>query len=116
MNRIIALLLTISFLTISCNESSDSKFEYKEWHKSPTRSPLSSTVYPFVEWEKAMEIKIGLTEKNADFDFQYYHHPVNAIVFTKSPQNENYEIALKLSEDKNEVTDISFLKLESINE
>ena len=38
MNRIIALLLTISFLPISSNESSGSKFEYKEWHKSPTRS------------------------------------------------------------------------------
>lgn len=112
MNKIIALFLTISFLTVSCSQNKDSKFEYKEWHKSPNRSPLSSTIYPFVEWKEAVKIKIGLTEKNAKFDFQYYHHPINAIVFTKSPQNENYEIALKLSEDKNEVTDISFLKLE----
>lgn len=116
MNKIIALFLTISFLTIGCNQNKDSKFEFKEWHKSPNRSPLSSTLYPYVEWNKAMHIKFGLTEKNAEFDFQYYHHPVNAIIFTKSPENENYEIALKLSEDKTEVIDISFLKLESITE
>ena len=116
MNKIIALFLTISFLIVSCNKNQDSKFEFKEWHKSPKRSPLSSTLYPYVEWNEAMNIKLGLTEKNAKFDFQYYHHPVNAIVFTKSPENENYEIALKLSEDKNEVVDISFLKLESITE
>ena len=116
MNKIFALFLTISFLAISCNQNQNSKFEFKEWHKSADRSPLSSTIYPYVEWNTAMNIKNGLTEKNAEFDFQYYHHPVNAIIFTKSPQNENYEIALKLSEDKNEVTDISFLKLESVIE
>ncbi|WP_272024126.1 hypothetical protein [Olleya namhaensis] len=116
MKKIITLFLTISFLTISCNQNQDSKFEYKEWHKSPNRSPLSSTLYPHVEWNDAMNIKLGLTKKKAKFDFQYYHHPVNAIIFTKSPENEKYEIALKLSDDKTEVTDISFLKLESITE
>ena len=105
-----------AFYTNRCTRKQDSKFEYKEWHKSPNRSPLSSTFYPFIEWKVAVDIKIGLNENNAEFDFQYYHHPINAIVFTKSPRNENYEIALKLSEDKKEVTDISFLKLESINE
>ncbi|WP_299889929.1 hypothetical protein [uncultured Lacinutrix sp.] len=113
MKKIIALFLTISFLTISCNQNQDSKFEFKQWHKSANRSPLSSTLYPYVEWNEAMNIKIGLTEKNAGFNYQYYHHPVNAIIFTKSPEYENYEIALKLSEDKTKVIDISFLKLES---
>lgn len=116
MNKIFALFLTISFLTISCNQNQDSKYEFKEWHKSANRSPLSSTMYPYVEWKDAMNIKLELTDKNAKFDFQYYHHPVNAIIFTKSPENENYEIALKLSEDKTEVIDLSFLKRESIIE
>jgi hypothetical protein len=115
-DKIIALFLIISFLTISCNQNQDSKFEFKQWHKSANRSPLSSTIYPYVQWNKVMNIKLGLTEKNAEFDFQYYHHPVNAIIFTKSPKNENYEIALKLSKDKTEVIDISFLKLKSVTE
>lgn len=116
MNKIFALFLTINILTISCDGSDNYKIEHKEWHISPDRSPMSSILYPFIEWKDAMEIKIGLTEKNAEFDFQYYHHPINAIVFTKSPKNENYEIALKLSKNKKEVTDISFLKLDLKNE
>ncbi len=112
MNKIIALFLTINFLTISFYQNQNSKFEFKEWHKSPNRSPLFSTIYPHVEWNEIKKIKLGLTKKNAEFDFQYYHHPVNAIIFTKSPENENYEIALKLSDDKTKVIDISFLKLD----
>ncbi|MGB1040982.1 MAG: hypothetical protein ACPGVD_08920, partial [Flavobacteriales bacterium] len=70
------------------------------------------TLYPYIEWEDVLELKIGLTEEKAGFDFQYYHHPINAIVFSESPQNESFEIALKLSDDKNEIIDISFLKLD----
>ena len=103
----------LGFLIINCNRNSEQKLEYKEWHKSPNRNPLSSTTYPFIEWKDAMNINIGLTEKKAKFEFQSYHHPENAIIFTKSPQDENYEIALKLSEDKKEVIEISYLKLES---
>ncbi len=112
MKRII-ILLTF-FLSTSCVQKTESQFEYKKWHESPNRSPLSSTVYPFVKWENVVNIKKGLTQENAGFVFQYYHHSVNAIIFTKSPQNEDYEIALKLSEDKNKIIDISYFKLEKL--
>ena len=115
MKKIFVLFITIGFLTNGCSQNNEPEFEYKEWHSSPTRSPLSSTVYPFVDWEDVMGIKKGLTENDAEFGFQYYHHPVNAIIFTRSPQNVDYEIALKLSEDKNEVIDISYLELETNN-
>ena len=65
-----------------------------------------------MDWEDAIELKVGLTKEDASFSFQSYHHPVNAIVYTKSPENEKYEIALRLSFDDNEVIDISFLKIE----
>lgn len=95
----------------------ENKCEYvegmlKEWHVSPSKDPRSSTIYPFVLWEIVREIRIGMNGNELKVlinDVQNYHHPINAIVFTKDPNGIEYEVAIKLSKDLS-VEDLSFLK------
>jgi hypothetical protein len=81
----------------------------KTWHTSPVSDIRSSTVYPFVEWKVVQKFKPGMTSEEARslvFDLQWYHHPVNAIVFSRHKQHD-YEVALRLSDDKQTITDVS---------
>jgi hypothetical protein len=83
----------------------------KPWHVSPSPDPRSSTVYPVVDWERVRSVRIGMCESDAEralgARLQYYHHAVNAIVFTNHPQYGRMEVAFRLSVDKC-ITDVSY--------
>jgi hypothetical protein len=69
------------------------------WHVSPSNDPRSSTVYFQVDWAAMQKVKIGMPEKEVEailgMRLQFYHHPGNAIVFSKTPEGKAVEIALK---------------------
>jgi hypothetical protein len=69
------------------------------WHVSPSSDPRSSTVYFQVDWAVMEKVKIGMPEKEVEailgMRLQFYHHPVNAIVFSRTPEGIAVEIALK---------------------
>ena len=53
--------------------------------------------------------------KRLVFEFQSYHHPVNAILYS-SRGGQSFEVALKLSGDGERVEDISYKKVAKIAE
>ena len=114
MNKKIILILAISVACISCSPRplSQHAITLKECHVSPSNDPRSSTIYPFVSWDVVQKIKIGMNEtdlKTLIHDVQNYHHPINAIIFTKDPIGTRYEVAIKLSKNKI-IEDLSFKK------
>ena len=60
--------------------------------------------YPVVAWDAVQRIRPGINEAEATailgWPLESYHHPVNAIVYTRAPDGVNYEVALKLSPDR----------------
>jgi len=106
---------TIVFLGIVCLFGcTNASLPTKNWHTSPTRNPLSSTVYPWVEWSVVQQLHVGMSADEARLlvrDLQWYHHPVNAIIFT-SRKGRSCEVALKLSKDKKVIEDISYKDLD----
>ena len=114
MNKKIILIWAISVACIGCSPRPLSQHvtTLKEWHVSPSNDSRSSTIYPFVSWNVVQKIKIGINEadlKPLIHDLQNYHHPINAIVFTKDSNGTRYEVAIKLSKNKI-VEDLSFKK------
>lgn len=86
-----------------------SRLASKPWHTSPSRDHRMSTAYPFAEWTVIQKLTPGMPATKAKeflHDLQSYHHPINAIVFTKH-KGQEYEVALKLSKDKTIIEDIS---------
>jgi hypothetical protein len=84
----------------------------KPWHTSPSSDPMSSTIYPFVPWSVVQALHPGMEAAEAKrlvFDLQSYHHPVNAIVYSKY-SGQDIEVALKMSADGQTVEDISYKK------
>lgn len=83
----------------------------KPWHISPASDPGSSTVYPVVDRERVRRVRVGMCESEAEHvlgaRLQYYHHPVNAIVFTTDPQRGRVEVAFRLSAHKC-IMDVSY--------
>ena len=83
----------------------------KRWHISPSSGARSSTLYPMVDWERVRLVRVGMCESEAErvlgARLQYYHHPVNAIVFTTHPQYGRMEVAFRLSAQKC-ITDVSY--------
>jgi len=83
----------------------------KPWHVSPSSDLRSSMVYPVVEWERVRRVRVGMCASEAErvlgARLEYYHHPVNAIVFTTHPQYGRMEVAFRLSAQKC-ITDVSF--------
>lgn len=74
----------------------------KAWHISPSGDPRSSTIYPFVSWDVIQRIEVGMNENELETlirDVQIFHHPINAIVYTRDPGGIEYEVAIKLSGD-----------------
>ena len=94
------------------------RLERKSWHVSAGwhASEISSTLYPAVEWDVILKLRPGMSAKEAKDligMLQSYHHPVNAIVFSRNPRDgKQYEVALKLSKDKTIIEDISFKCME----
>jgi hypothetical protein len=41
------------------------------------------------------KVKIDMSAKEAEASLQFYDHPVNAIVFSTTPEGKDIEIALK---------------------
>ena len=71
---------------------------------------MSADLYGFAEWHVARKLHVGMSMPDAKElvgILQSYHHPVNAIVFTKH-RGQDYEVALKLSKDKKSIEDISY--------
>jgi len=64
-----------------------------------------------VDWERVRLVRVGMCESEAErvlgARLQYYHHPVNAIVFTTHPQYGRIEVAFRLSAQKC-ITDVSY--------
>lgn len=84
---------------------------YKSWHQSPTDDPRSSTLYPLVPWDVLAQIKVGMSESQVAALIgsrpQYFHHPINAIVFSRTPEGRDVEVALKRSSN-GAVEDLSY--------
>ncbi len=102
--------LCIAFLFLTgCSDSPT--FDEKDWHVSPSGDPRSSTLYPFVEWDIVQQVKDGMCQAEAEdalgASFQFYHHPVNAIVFSEHPTGRDLEVAFKLSSEQC-IEDISY--------
>jgi hypothetical protein len=102
--------LTAGFLSALFERTPES-LPLKAWHVSPDPSPMSSTAYPFVSWLDVLRIKVGMPEpevvKIVGQRLQYYHHPVNAILFSRTPEGQPVEVALKRSPE-GAVEDISY--------
>ncbi len=83
----------------------------KAWHTSPDPNPASSTAYPFIPWIDVLRIRVGMSESEVEKltgrPLQYYHNPVNAILFSTTPDGESIEVALKRSPE-GAVEDISY--------
>jgi hypothetical protein len=108
--NISAIILFVSFILIF-GFGNDS-FTEKDWHESPNTDLRSSDIYPYVEWRTVLEIKPGMkaekVKKMVGF-LNCYDHPINAIIYTQNPDDGlKYEVALKLSKDKNIIEDLSF--------
>lgn len=109
------LFLTFVMLFLfleSAYASDDMRLIQKPWHTSPSASPRSSTLYPAVTWDVAKQLKIGMTQKQAEkvigASLQYYHHPINAILFVMEDKNlGEMEVALKRAADGS-IEDISY--------
>lgn len=104
------LLLIVLWGELLCGCESSLILETKPWHTSPSADPRSSTLYPYAEWKSIQKIKVGMTIKKVKtlgHDLQSYEHPVNAIIFTEHNGKE-YEVALKLSENLNQIVDVSY--------
>jgi hypothetical protein len=68
-------------------------------------------LYPVIDWERVRRVRVGMCESEAEqvlgAPLQYYHHPVNAIVFTTDPRYGPTEVAFRLSADRC-ITDVSY--------
>ena len=79
---------------------------------------MSSTSYPFVPWSVVQALHPGMEAVEAKrlvFDLQSYHHPVNAIVYSRY-LGQNIEVALKMSADGQIVEDVSYKKRDKVAE
>jgi len=83
----------------------------RAWHTSTSGDPRSSTIYPVIEWKIVESLRIGMPQAQAEaligLPLQFYHHPVNAIVYSKTAQGRMVEVALKRAADGS-IEDISF--------
>ncbi|MEO7917936.1 MAG: hypothetical protein ABIT01_00610, partial [Thermoanaerobaculia bacterium] len=83
----------------------------KAWHVSPSGDPRVSTSYAVIPWGLVLRIRPGMTEAEVvaltGQRLQYYHHPVNAIFFSRTPEGISVEIALKRS-PSGVIEDLSF--------
>jgi hypothetical protein len=105
-------IVTIGILAACIAGCTSPNLVTKPWHVSAgwRASPISSTLYPYVEWSTIQELRVGMSAQEAEtlvHDLQYYHHPMNAIVFSEY-RGEEFEVALKLSKDKETIEDISY--------
>jgi hypothetical protein len=103
-------IVTIGIVAACFAGCASTALETKSWHVSPDRNPMSADLYGFAEWPVVQKLHVGMSVSDAKElvgILQSYHHPVNAIVFTKH-RGQEYEVALKLSKDKKSIEDISY--------
>src|SRR5438132_627494 len=83
----------------------------KAWHASPETNPMSSTAYRYAPWTTIESLRAGMSSTEATAligPLQWYHHPVNAIVYLHDPSGQDVEVALRLSDDKSTILELSF--------
>lgn len=110
MREVILLGIAIAFLP-GCQNP---ELCTKDWHTSPERNVMSSTIYLFAEWSAVQRLHPGMSTEDAERligPLQTYHHPVNAIVYSVH-DGRTYEVALKISKDRKTVEDISYKLIE----
>jgi hypothetical protein len=109
-HRPLAGYLTADLLSALFERTSET-LPLKAWHTSPDPNPASSTAYPFIPWLDVLKIRVGMSEAEVEkltgHHLQYYHHPVNAILFSSTPEAKSVEVALKRSPE-GAVEDISY--------
>lgn len=83
----------------------------KAWHQSPSANPMSSTAYSVVDWDRVEQVRIGMCASEAESvlggSLEYYHHPINAIVYSRNASCGPIEVAFKLSKEHC-IEDISY--------
>jgi hypothetical protein len=82
----------------------------KPWHASPASDVRGSTLYPVVDWSVVQQLSPGMTGEQAAAligGLQWHSHPANAILYSRRG-GRDYEVALRLSDDKRTITDISY--------
>ena len=103
------LIVTWMVALVGC-ASTPATVEERPWHQSPPSGPAWSVAYPVAEWSAVQKLRVGMTEERAaktlGVPLQYYNHPVNAIVFTTSPDGKEFEVALKREGGK--IVDVSY--------
>jgi len=107
MKRFIVILMVMTGI-MGCGSE---RLLEKSWHTSPSSDPLWSTIYPMVDWSRVELVKVGMSQEEAEqvleVRLQFFHHPINAILFTTHPNGRHLEVALKLSQDRH-IEDISY--------
>jgi hypothetical protein len=93
-----ALFVALAFAVPSHAQEARS-YPQQAWHVSPAIDPMSSTLYQIIAWERIKKIQIGMPESKVESLLgakpQFYHHPINAIFFSTTPQGQLVEVALK---------------------
>jgi hypothetical protein len=109
-HRLLGAYLTADVLN-ALFEGRPETLPLKAWHTAPDPNPASSTAYPFIPWIDVLRIRVGMSEAEVEkltgHPLQFYHHPVNAILFSTTPDARSIEIALKRAPDGS-VEDISY--------
>lgn len=100
----------VALLWIGCS-AAEPDLQPKPWHVSPDSNPQSSVSYPYAAWNVVTQLHAGMSEAEVEAlvgqKMQYYLHPTNAIVFSRTPRGRNVEVALKRAPDGT-VEELSF--------
>jgi hypothetical protein len=110
MQRTRTQLIVATLLLLGC-AIAEIDLPQKAWHVSPSSDPRSSTSYPYVAWNLIERIRPGMSEAEVEGligqPLQFYHHPINAIVYSRTPRGKNIEVALKRGADGT-IEDLSY--------
>jgi hypothetical protein len=104
-----SLLSVVSGLVLLAGAGCAPGVTSKSWHTSPGPSDIQDA-YPDVQWDVVQQVRPGMRADDAVRlvrELQWYRHPINAIVYSHH-FGHVYEVALRLSEDKKTITDISY--------
>ena len=77
---------------------------FKNWHTSPSSEPKTSSLYPDVAWSRIEQVHLGMCQEELEallgVALESYHHPINAIVFSRHSTMGRVEVAFRLSDEK----------------
>ena len=114
----IVAVLAVVLLACASSPQNPPALETRPWHISPDPSLRSDTAYPWVRWGAVLKLHAGMSAASAEAltgtALQWFHHPINAILYTRDPSGRAIEVALRLSDPKDVVLDTSFKVLPNV--